>query len=74
MTEPTEMLAEVGVAARRFGVSTTTIRSWEEEGILPKAMRLPSGRRVWREADLDAARDRIVARRAERRNAEPVTA
>ncbi len=66
MTEPIEMLAEIGVAARRFGVTPTTIRTWELEGILPKAMRLSSGRRVWREADLDAASERITARRAAR--------
>jgi DNA-binding transcriptional MerR regulator len=73
MAEPIETLAEVGVAARRFGVSPTTIRSWEEEGVLPKAMRLSSGRRVWRESDLEAARERVAARRAAR-SAERLTA
>lgn len=43
-----------------------TFRPWEAEGILPKAMRLASGRRVWRESELDAARERIAERRTAR--------
>jgi len=51
-----EILIGVGDVARRFGVSSQTIRNWEESGIVPTGARLggPNGYRVWRPADLDA--------------------
>ncbi len=65
MSGTPETLVGIGEAARKLGVSTTTIRNWEELGIVPLGMRLASsGHRVWRAADLDA-----VAPRQDRRPA-----
>ena len=63
-----EVLVGVGDVARKFGVSPSTIRNWEEAGIVPIGARLggPNGYRVWRPADLDA----VTVPRQDRR---PVT-
>ena len=67
MTTQPDVLIEIGGVARRFGVSPSTVRKWEENGILVRGMRLESSaRRVWRESDIERARDAIAARRAER--------
>jgi DNA-binding transcriptional MerR regulator len=67
MTGEPEILIEVGGVARRFGVSPSTIREWEEAGKIPRGMRLEeSRRRVWREVEIETSRERIAARRAER--------
>ena len=64
MSSTPETLVGIGEAARKLGVSTTTIRNWEEQGVILAGMRLASsGHRVWRAADLDA----VAATRPERR-------
>ncbi len=45
MTGEPEILIEVGGVARRFGVSPSTIREWEEAGKIPRGMRLEESRR-----------------------------
>lgn len=71
MPSTPEVLVGVGEVARKFGVSPSTIRNWEEAGIVPIGARLggPNGYRVWRPADLDA----VTAPRQERRPAMPNT-
>jgi len=67
MTGEPEILIEVGGVARRYGVSPSTIREWEEAGKIPRGMRLEeSRRRVWRLAEIENFRERIAARRVER--------
>lgn len=51
-------LMQVREAARALGVSENTIRRWEERGLIP-AVRLPSGVRRFRRADIEAARARM---------------
>jgi len=64
MASTPETLVGIGEAARKLGVSTTTVRNWEQQGVIATGMRLAaSGHRVWRAADLDA----VAAARPERR-------
>lgn len=51
-------LMQVREAARALGVSENTIRRWEERGLIP-AVRLPSGVRRFRRADVEAARAKM---------------
>lgn len=48
-----ETLLEIGAVARRQGMSEQSVRRAEAAGRLPKAIRLESGRRVWRASDFD---------------------
>jgi len=42
-----------GIVARKVGVSTLTLRRWEENGIIPKAKRqFITGWRVWEDEDV----------------------
>jgi len=57
-------------AARRLGVPVSTLTYWDRIGAIPKAGRISgSGRRFFRESDLDVVRERIDQRRAERNSA-----
>lgn len=51
-------LMQVRESARALGVSENTIRRWEERGLIP-AVRLPSGVRRFRRADIEAAQARM---------------
>jgi excisionase family DNA binding protein len=51
-------LMQVREAAKALGVSENTIRRWEERGLIP-AVRLPSGVRRFRRADIEAAQERM---------------
>lgn len=51
-------LMQVREAARALGVSENTIRRWEERGLIP-AVRLPSGVRRFRRADIEVAHARM---------------
>ncbi len=51
-------LMQVREAARALGVSENTIRRWERRGLIP-AVRLPSGVRRFRPADIERARTRM---------------
>lgn len=51
-------LMQVREAARALGVSENTIRRWEERGLIP-AVRLPSGVRRFRRADIETAQARM---------------
>ena len=59
-------LIEVGGLAERLGASPSTVRQWEGKGWIPAAMRLESGRRVWRLTDLPTIREGLEERRARR--------
>ena len=50
----------IGDAARLSGVNIETIRYYEREGIVPRAARTPSGRRIY--GDDDIARLRFIRR------------
>lgn len=43
----------IGEVARRTGVNSKTIRYYEEVGLLPPAVRLPSGYRQYNEQDVE---------------------
>ena len=45
-------MVAIGEAARQSGVSIETIRYYEREGIISKASRTPSGRRVYSRAEI----------------------
>ena len=51
-------LMQVREAARALGVSENTIRRWQDRGLIP-AVRLPSGVRRFRRADIEAAQVRM---------------
>jgi excisionase family DNA binding protein len=51
-------LMQVREAARALGVSENTIRRWEERGLIP-AVRLPSGVRRFRRADIEVVQARM---------------
>lgn len=44
----------IGELARRMNRSPQTIRKWEREGIIPEALRDPTGRRVYLESHIAA--------------------
>jgi len=44
----------IGELARRMNRSPQTIRKWEREGIIPEALRDPTGRRVYLESHIEA--------------------
>ena len=43
--------------ANECGVSTQTIKLWEEAGVIPEATRDDNGYRYWREADLTKVKE-----------------
>lgn len=51
-------LMQVREAARALGVSENTMRRWEQRGLIP-AVRLPSGVRRFRRADIESAQARM---------------
>ena len=57
-------LVEVSGVATHLGISTSTVRLWESKHWIPRAMRLESGRRVWRTTDLPEMKAQIEERRA----------
>jgi len=57
----------IGGAAEVLGVSTSTLRVWEQRGVVPPAERLAgSDRRVYARADLDVLRPIAEERRRAR--------
>ncbi len=62
-------LIEVGGLASRLNASPATVRFWERKAWIPAAMRLESGRRVWRLADVPAIREGLEERRVRRERA-----
>ena len=46
----------IGAASTMSGVNVETIRYYEREGIVPRADRTPSGRRLYRDADIACLR------------------
>lgn len=57
-------------AARRLNVPVSTLTYFDRIGVFPPVTRIVgSGRRVFTEADLDIARERIEQRRAARMKA-----
>ena len=70
-----DRLVGIGTIARELNAAPSTVRFWERRGILPAAGRIDgTGRRVWRVADIDALRARIVARRQGAEPGEPTAA
>ncbi|KAB2845527.1 MAG: MerR family DNA-binding transcriptional regulator [Hyphomicrobiaceae bacterium] len=51
-------LMQVRESAQALGVSENTIRRWDERGLI-RAVRLPSGVRRFRRADIEAAQARM---------------
>lgn len=49
-------MISIGEAARRSGTTVATIRFYEEAGLIPRAGRTESGRRVFSYADVDRLR------------------
>lgn len=67
MDKQREELIGTSEAARRLGVPISTLTYWDRAGVIPKAERISgSGRRVFRESDLEVVRSRIAERRAGR--------
>lgn len=46
----------IAEAAKLLGVHPSTLRRWDEKGILPPSIRTPTGERRYTDADIDAAR------------------
>ena len=66
MPESPETIVEIGYVARRFDVCPSTIRTWEESGLIPKSSRTTSGRRIWRDLDFADIESKIKTRRVNR--------
>ena len=47
----------IAEAAKLLGVHPSTLRRWDEKGILPPSIRTLTGERRYTEADLDAGRN-----------------
>jgi len=63
----TEQLYTISAAAHRLGLSPQRVRQLEDERVLPRPRRLPSGVRLYSEADLALLRERLDARKSARR-------
>lgn len=75
MKDRPETLFEVSSAARRLGVSPTTLRRWEREGRLSPSFRLEhTGTRAFRESDLAELITRIHKPSTEHDQSGPATA
>ena len=48
-------------AAKLLGVHPSTLRRWDEKGILRPSIRTPTGERRYTEADLEAVRKNTAA-------------
>jgi excisionase family DNA binding protein len=66
-------LLQVREAARALGVHENTLRRWADAGYITP-VRLPSGVRRFREADITAARNRMFEGLAPLRESDDVTA
>ena len=51
----------IAEAARLLGVHPSTLRRWDEKGILRPSIRTPTGERRYTDADLDAGRKNPTA-------------
>ena len=51
----------IAEAAKMLGVHPSTLRRWDEKGILPPSIRTPTGERRYTEADLKAITDKEEA-------------
>ena len=47
----------IAEAAKLLGVHPSTLRRWDEKGILPPSIRTPTGERRYTDADIVAARE-----------------
>ncbi|MDP9366810.1 MAG: hypothetical protein M3Q03_00805 [Chloroflexota bacterium] len=55
----------VGRLAAELGVCESTVRLWEQTGLVPRAARIaPRSTRVWPVTDLASIRERVAAKRA----------
>lgn len=55
LTKITKRLLRIGELAERLGVSTTSLRRWESQGLLPPAQRTTAGWRGYDEEDIKHA-------------------
>lgn len=54
----------IGGMARELGLSNSRVRQLEDEGVIPPSRRLvPGDRRIWGENEVEAARQKVRARR-----------
>lgn len=60
MLQSQEARLKIGAIAARAGVSVDTVRYYERRGILPRAVRLPSGYRTYPPSSVDRI---VLARR-----------
>ena len=51
----------IAEAAKMLGVHPSTLRRWDEKGILRPSIRTPTGERRYTEADLEAVRKNTAA-------------
>ena len=51
----------IAEAAKLLGVHPSTLRRWDEKGILRPSIRTPTGERRYTEADLEAVRKNTAA-------------
>lgn len=51
----------IAEAARLLGVHPSTLRRWDEKGILRPSIRTPTGERRYTEADINAGRKNYTA-------------
>jgi len=61
-----EKLLTIAQAAARLGVHQNTLRAWADKGMVP-VVKLPSGYRRFRPADINAEREKMGLDRNEER-------
>ena len=57
------MAYSIGQTALMLGVSVSSLRRWETDGLLPKSTRSPTGQRRYSENDIKTIEKFIVERR-----------
>lgn len=51
------MTYSIGEVAKMLRVSTESLRSWERQGFIPRALRRPTDHREYTEADIEAIKE-----------------
>ena len=71
MVDEASRFVGIGTLARELNAAPSTIRLWEQKGLLPPAERVDGGRRIYQVDDLVAIRQLITRMRAASRHGDP---
>ena len=57
------MNSGIGTIAQLLNVSVQSVRSWERQGLIPKAQRRPTGMREYSQSDIEAIRKYLATKK-----------